>query len=78
MNLPRRTHRFLAIVSLALLIGVPVTAALAAPRKLVIKNLVTLGGDGTAATALNDRGQVVGVTIVATDEIRPFLWNRAG
>jgi hypothetical protein len=46
------THRLLQIVLCALLIGISVSAAPAAPHKLVIKDLVTLGGDGTAATAL--------------------------
>lgn len=75
MGHPRRTHRCLPIVPCALLIGISVSAALAAPHKLVIEDLVTVGGDGTVATALNDRGQVVGVTIAASDGIRPFLWE---
>ena len=38
-------------------------------------DLGTLGGRSSRPRAVNDRGQVVGESITASGEIRPFLWQ---
>ena len=44
-------------------------------EKGVMKDLGTLGGDFSAAHAINDRGQVVGESKTATGETHAFLWD---
>ncbi len=75
MSLPGRTRPFSRIVSLLLVTAVPASVAFAAPRELVIKDLGTLDGNWSVANAVNDRGQVVGDSVVAPNEVRPFLWE---
>ncbi|MEN6575730.1 MAG: hypothetical protein ABFD90_05250 [Phycisphaerales bacterium] len=40
--------------------------------------LPSLGGDGTAAHAINDRGQIVGTAHTADGQWHFFLWDRGG
>ena len=75
MKIRYRTCTILLVVLLLLVLGGPAAAPFAAPREPTIKDLGTLDGYPSAALALNDRGQVVGTAVVASDEIRPFLWE---
>jgi probable HAF family extracellular repeat protein len=48
----------------------------AAPLAYTITDLGTLGGHSSAATAINDAGQVVGESQTAEGSLHPFLWER--
>ena len=38
-------------------------------------DLGTLGGDGSGASAINERAQVVGTSTTASGDRHPFLWQ---
>lgn len=47
----------------------------AAQSSVQAVDLGTLGGSASIAVAVNDRGQVVGYSRIASEEWRPFLWQ---
>ena len=70
-----RTRVYVPIAVVLLFTGLSAPASWAAPRRLAVRDLGTFNEFGTTGTALNDRGQVVGVAFVGHDEIRSFLWD---
>ena len=64
----RRIFRALPVLA-ALCVSEPLSA------EIRITDLGTLGGAFSGPTAVNARGQVVGVSTTATDERHPFLWE---
>ena len=65
-------HRLAAAVALAVALSVP--AAWAGRRVLSARDLGTFEGADTYGIAINDRGQIVGVTGIGTT-INSFLWD---
>ena len=71
---PRRSILTLAIcVGFVVLMGGP---AQAAPARIRIIDLGTLGGTTSTAIAINDRGQVAGNSTTASGQNRSFIWQR--
>lgn len=40
-----------------------------------LTDLGSLGGGASIATSLNDIGEVAGISLNSTDQVRPFIWN---
>jgi len=67
------------ILTLALCIGLAVLTAgpvQAAPARVRILDLGTLGGTFSDAIAINDRGQIAGTSTTASGHARSFIWQR--
>jgi len=62
------------ILSMAIAAVLLVGAAGATPGYATV-DLGTLGGTGSYASAINDRGQIVGSSSTASGVFRPFLWQ---
>jgi len=60
----------------ALLTVVAAAPAQAAPRHYTAVDLGTLGGETSAAFAMNDAGQVVGISRTASGAGHAFLWSK--
>jgi probable HAF family extracellular repeat protein len=75
----RALWRTLPAVLPAVLLGVVAVpaapAAAAPPRPVTVTDLGSFGGSVTVATAVNERGQVVGYSQNADGENRAFLWQ---
>ena len=77
-NLTKACLVALGLVVVALLMGAqPASGQQAADRQYSITDLGTLGGGFSEATAINNRGQVVGSFSVTASEGAPhaFLWE---
>jgi probable HAF family extracellular repeat protein len=74
LDLARRTVAALACGAVAAL--TPGAAAAAPGPTVTVTDLGTLGGTLSSATALNERGQVVGSSLTAAGELHAFLWER--
>jgi hypothetical protein len=58
-----------------LLVDASASAALAAPRQMVMKDLGTLDGSGTVANAINDRRQASEFNRAASDVSHAVIWT---
>lgn len=58
------------------LVAAPTSAQAGAPAGYRMVDLGTLGGDSSYATALNDRGEVVGRSATADGSYHGFLWSK--
>ncbi|ADG72987.1 extracellular repeat protein, HAF family [Cellulomonas flavigena DSM 20109] len=74
----RTTPRLLPVSLLACTLAVsPIAAAPAgAGPGITVQDLGTLGGVSSGATDVNERGQVVGTSLVANGDRHAFLWER--
>jgi probable HAF family extracellular repeat protein len=70
-------RRTIGIVVAALIVTVGASPAVAAPARYSFVDLGTLGGESSYASAINDRGHVVGSSQVADGSWHGFVW-RAG
>jgi probable HAF family extracellular repeat protein len=71
-------RRVLIVVSLlagVVLVGVSGAGSGSLQQRWVIRDLGTLGGQSSAALAINERGQVAGTSRTATGERHVFLWQ---
>jgi probable HAF family extracellular repeat protein len=59
------------LTSFALILRLPTAGS----AQVVTVDLGTLGGTSSAATAVNDNGQVVGASTLANGSLRAFLWT---
>jgi len=77
MTIDRSPRRWILVI--AICIGLTVLTsgpAQAAPARVRIVDLGTLGGTGSEAIAINDRGQIVGHSTTAAGQNRSFIWQR--
>ena len=59
-------------------LGLFVTGAAGGVAQAKPKDIGTLGGDYSHASDINEKGQVVGDSINAKDELRAFIWKEKG
>ena len=66
----------MGLVVVALVMGAqPASGQQAAARQYSVTDLGTLGGGGSQAGAINNRGQVVGSAYTASGDYHAFLWE---
>ncbi len=75
--MPRRRLQFLlALLALGCLIAVAGPARASAVRSPQLIDLGTLGGESSAASAINASGAVTGWSDTAAGPVGAFLWTR--
>ncbi len=75
MRLFSRRRLAAAVVFVAVMAAVPGAAVAAPVKHYRIVDLGTLGGNLSDAFAVNDRGQVVGMSQTVTQHFHAFLWS---
>lgn len=69
----------LTAVILLVALGLMISGKMVFAKGVTIQDLGTLGGTSSLASAVNDRGQVVGFTYLPNDtEVHAFSWTQAG